>query len=499
MTFNPTIDQADVLDALAACVLGRHDIVQLPADEDVWTLGAWETGGITVPPDVQLLGAGVGQTILKIGVTADSPFIQVNGGEGFLNQVKGIEIQDNGSTPNSRGVLLCNGSQSSALALEFLIDHNRFNNLPTNAIQTINAIGVACQNVFNLANNSHAFSVFCPKWKGVGEWGDNSWACPTNFGTGEFFFIEDNYIESGAGNHFFGLDVFQGGRVVFRHNHCVSAAAGLPHGTETGGRYRSPRCGEFYLNVMEGAANGLDIKAFHFRGGTGVVWGNTLTNYLYPMSALLEYYRCVDTFGLNGLFVGWSGCNGESAWDVNDPTIYATGTHVGSTGAVVLTANGSPGWTVNQWVGYQVCNVTGGRQSVVVSNTSNTITYLSSGHNSPLMMEWTNGDTFQLRKVIKGIDQPGTGQCDLLDSAEDVSPVVLNHAIESVYGWGNTMDGVPVGISSGYPIIQSGVHFKDEVMPGYSPYVYPHPLNDMIPTPTPPIAPSNLILTPLGP
>jgi hypothetical protein len=46
-----------------------------------------------------------------------------------------------------------------------------------------------------------------------------------------------------------------------------------------------------------------------------------------------------------------------------------------------------------------------------------------------------------------------------------------------LYVWGNTLNGVPINIGSGYPNIQENRDFFNGIpKPGYTPLVYPHPL-----------------------
>ncbi|HEY4952008.1 MAG TPA: hypothetical protein VII71_01320, partial [Verrucomicrobiae bacterium] len=48
---------------------------------------------------------------------------------------------------------------------------------------------------------------------------------------------------------------------------------------------------------------------------------------------------------------------------------------------------------------------------------------------------------------------------------------------EPLYVWGNTLNGNPTGLSSGYPNIQENRDFFNNTpKPGYVPFTFPHPL-----------------------
>jgi hypothetical protein len=50
--------------------------------------------------------------------------------------------------------------------------------------------------------------------------------------------------------------------------------------------------------------------------------------------------------------------------------------------------------------------------------------------------------------------------------------------LEPIYCWSNTLDGSLTNMSSSYPGIQSGRDFYNGTpQPGYTPFIYPHPLD----------------------
>src|SRR5438067_2471843 len=58
--------------------------------------------------------------------------------------------------------------------------------------------------------------------------------------------------------------------------------------------------------------------------------------------------------------------------------------------------------------------------------------------------------------------------------------------MEPLYCWNNTVDGVPVKIVGSSSNVAEGVNYINGPKPGYTPYVYPHPLLTGEPMPTQP-------------
>ena len=114
-------------------------------------------------------------------------------------------------------------------------------------------------------------------------------------------------------------------------------------------------------------------------------------------------------------------------------------------------------------------------------------------------MTFNTGDSFQIRKVSMVLDQPGRGKGNYI-SGSNPAPIAWPHqASEPVHIWGNTLgllnfgngNGRAVVYSQGYSVIQDQDWFysldNSAALPGYTPYVYPHPLvsNEPMPSPTP--------------
>lgn len=100
------------------------------------------------------------------------------------------------------------------------------------------------------------------------------------------------------------------------------------------------------------------------------------------------------------------------------------------------------------------------------------------------------------------IDQPGRGRGDLLvnpfpnvknaaTGADSSSPAINpRQTIEGVYEWDNEFTtaggGLKIANYNGNVLIEGRDYFQDTPKPGYTPYVYPHPLVSGEPAPIPP-------------
>lgn len=446
---------------LACNSAANRDMVMVPPGTATWTATLNISKGIT------LIGAGSDQTRIidevprvllipaVINVTLNTN--QVFRLTGFTFQGGAIN-----TAVNYDGVVRFYGSCFSNR-----VDHCHFDGLYGDALKFYGMnLGVVDHCRFDGARQ---FIIVWHDGWGGNSYGDGSWAAPSNFGGWQFLFIEDNifnFTDPVTWGNYGVLDCMGGGREVIRFNSFTNCHP-TTHGTESTGRQRSVRVAEIYNNTLVSTVGG---PMGQYRGGTGVVFSNILTGFDSGME--LTCYR--EIYG----FTYWGGCNGTNAWDSNEPTLYASGTHTGTNGATAL-ANSGAGWTVNQWVGYILQNATKNMASFITANHSTTVAYNLSGStiDGGPTMTFDSGDTFFIRKALIALDQPGRGQGNLLSGADPVPVAWPNQALEPIYCWGNTLNGVDVGIGSSYPTIQENRDFFNKtVKPGYVPYRHPHPL-----------------------
>jgi len=199
---------------------------------------------------------------------------------------------------------------------------------------------------------------------------------------------------------------------------------------------------------------------------------------------VLQTYR---TFQSN--VDGFGSASGNDPRDINDtegdgtnvsghsPHLYQSGKHTGPSGATTLT-DSSKNWTPNQWQNYTVTNTTTGGIGLIVSNTSNTLTYFL--YDPPA--QFSNGDGYQIYHLLIAADQPGRGQGNLISRDANGVPAAAwsNDALEPCYSWNNKYNGTTdvnlvTGTNPG-TIVEGRDFFNQTAMPGYTPYTYPHPL-----------------------
>jgi hypothetical protein len=442
------------------------DTVVIPPGTNAWT-STMVISGIT------LQGAGVNNTVIRDetpipGNGAGTAVLQMNTVLNALTRVTQIQfaagITNNITTnPNNYDpdIVVYGGSPN------WRIDHSEFNLLTGKSIQVNNdSFGLIDHNIF-LTSDRISVEVY-----GLG-WGDPDWAAPTQFGSANAVYIEDNYQSD---NWNFGIvDISGGGRCVFRHNTLVGSYFNT-HGSETSQRYRSDRYVEVYNNTFT-YGNGQQYNDFFtacdIRGGSAVIFSNTAVGF-YSLAAI-EYYRATDN---DTGFTPWFGATGISGWDNNGPVLLTGTASVTSNALVVAGAN----WTANQWVGCTVYNANSQLCGMVSGNNANTMTFAGS-RRTWLQINFNQGDSFQVHHIYPMLDQPGAGQCDLL-SGDNPTPVWLHQQAEPIYVWSNSLSIMynlptpePAVAGTVYPdLVQGRDFFNNTPRPGYTPYTYPHPL-----------------------
>ncbi|MGH7942130.1 MAG: hypothetical protein ACREFR_13770 [Limisphaerales bacterium] len=483
---------ADVNNAVAQASAG--DVVQLPPGTNWWsqTLNLY---------GVSLVGSGTNSTVLidEENRSVSAQMINLHAEAGHFTEI--CDIQFEGGVTNTSinyyGAIAVYGSSGSS----WRIDHNAFNLLYAKNICTEgNSWSCIDNNTFyerTISVEDNSYLAVDPANLSIADTeGDGSWASPPTYGLNStnVLYVENNYFtnETAYVASVGACDGEGGARIVFRHNTVMNDMFNN-HGTETGGRNRSERSFEIYDNTFicsPSAAFYPLFSAAMIRGGSGVIFSNTLSG--YTSLATLRNYRY--NYAYCGTWYPFCGANGTNSWDSNSPTIYLTGTSAGPNGANYLQVSGA-NWTPNQWVGYTVMDMSNQEFSVVVSNNVNTIYYMGGAGSTPSIVPavatFNNGDPFRICLVYAALDQPGRGSGDLLVD-DGQNPVTGNlitidtvtglsawprEVLEPIYTWGNTSNGGPIELTSDYPTLQLNRDFYNETpKPGYTPYPYPSPL-----------------------
>lgn len=366
-----------------------------------------------------------------------------------------------------------------------------------------------CQEYESLhSNGTVAMYVHHGSWGGVGGFGDNSWAQPHTMGTSNAFFIEDcdfvNNLEFGTFRAM--LDGWKGSRTVVRYNRMTNINI-ANHGTESSGRLRSARQHEWYENTFTWTG-GASTSCIGSRGGTGVCFNNAVTFVSGTLSRVfdLAYQRIQTPF----MPYGKAGIRTPSSI-----------TRSGSQATITLAGHGyalgpSPGWPyATQAIYIRLQNVipsgfNGNWRVLSVPTTDTLVVQLASdpGSNATsvgqFMSPWdANTDQYGYRCL----DQCGAGQGDLMQNVDWPAPTTpdghLHQSSEPVYAWNNTINGVnsPVVINGAavVPMTVLNRDYFNSPMPGYTPYQFPHPLNDISAgsgaDTTPPAAPTGVTIS----
>jgi hypothetical protein len=457
---------ADVRRAIASAVHG--DTVILPAGTASWTSCLTITKSITIQGQTTTnsdTGMASDQTILIDNL------VRVGGGQGYFHcststagqllRITGITFSGQGGiqTIMPNGAIRFSGNPNVPVR----IDHCHLTHLNHSPMITVydGLNGVSDHNVFDdFVNQNFSHSI-----DGAG-YGDAAWAERANYGSGNFFFMEDNYIwlssyGGGAGG---AVDSFHGGKYVFRHNHVFNSVT-LGHSTGSSNpRGRGVRAMEIYNNDFHYSnTGGLDGTT----SGSLIAHDNTFDGTLVT-GWHLQVYRAFCSYG-----APFYGADGTNVWDVNDPQLYDSGTVTSATPSTIT--DSTKHWSPNQWVGYSLKRTSDNAVGYITSNTSNTLNLLTW-----IPVNWATGNQYRIHKALTILDQPGRGKGDLL-TGDPPFPVGWPHQEqEPCYSWNNvyTPTGAHLNFVLGHgSTIQEGRDFfNDTPMPGYVPYVYPHPL-----------------------
>jgi hypothetical protein len=253
-----------VTDVISAITLASDgDTVVIPAGTATWTTK------VAILKAITLQGSGIGKTIIRDGVQSGQ-FLTWSLVAGKPSRMTGIEFQNGGRRAFSgtpAGVFGVTGSNTNRST--FRMDHCMWR--PLNGGATFNTvIGVVDHNQIS-SSQGPFFNIYGTNWDG-GAWGDRSWASPTNFGSSQFLFLEDNIYANFASNVRGITDSYGGARFVVRHNTIKDANINT-HGTE-GQRGRGVRAIEAYNNNFVGTNKGGIVG--NCRSGVVLFHDNTI-------------------------------------------------------------------------------------------------------------------------------------------------------------------------------------------------------------------------------
>lgn len=298
----------------------------------------------------------------------------------------------------------------------------------------------------------------------------STFTTPLQLGTTDGAYIEDNIhyscvLVNGACTTGYGQATISdgefSGRAVFRNNTFYNLGSLVFHGTEGVGN-RGMKKWEAYRNNFIKIQSSND-RAFHFRSGNGVVFGNRITNQQasgYAFGGTVTTYRDNQSAGVpfnadcSVSDVGFGKCAGWGKFDLNYSTNsvwYSSGTHTGANRTSVLVDNTTT-WTDGMWQRHGVVNLTQastwyGLSGWIYQNTSTRIFTLR---------DHSGGNTCLPRSISGTLDTNGTavtrvtGQSFLnIAKATTIRIAGTNYTVSSITDADNLVIAASAGVQSG--------------------------------------------------
>jgi FG-GAP-like repeat len=499
------------------------DTITLPAGTFRWATGVVVTKGVTIQGETTTANTGQrdATAIDSTVIIDDAPsvaLIRCNSQRPY--RVTGIAVHS-GLTASSTQPAIAIAS-GSGLNTSARVDHCHFRNLERRAVATQGWIyGVIDHNIVDVVGHTQSFFFENRTWLGKLD-GNGSWADFPYYGSERFIFLESNTI-NGDGTAVGGnIDAVSGARFVARFNYFKDCYIG-GHGTESGIQ-RGQRCYQAYGNTIE-LIN--DASLPQQRSGSSIHHDNIFTGIAPSRNAHTHLY----IYREGGRGALWGFARGNNPWDANDtegnftyvegnaPYLFDSGTATTAAPEGVLIDNNA-GWATSQWFDrYQLSNTNPASPSYNVSApiTTNTATQVNTSWGT--FPEWefffAPGDSYEIRRVVRALDQCGSGKGDLIEGNPPRNTTTgtpwWNHAqLEPCMSWNNAHGNQAIGYNAG--VRGSLIPNRDfyNLGTGYPPftipaqvqaiyaaernggfvydheYPYPHPLTgEATPTPTP--------------
>lgn len=386
------------------------DIIQIPAGSCAWNTNA----GIIVPPTIGITIRGTGtpnaspatvgasssctQTTITFTVGNGFNFIFASPAVGnSTTRISCMQIITTGTgTGTTRGpLIMVSGTCSPSGCPNFRADNLT---VPTAQICLLSGAAVTVPtNVFGVNDHNTIGDVpgtgcFGPTfaqinhsvWQGMSAFGDFSWASSASVGTNQAFFLENNLFSNAIGTDQEaspGYTLLGGARGVCRFNtfnNITGGGACTNHGTDTTGRRRGGRQGEFYGNNVQCTNTNGCSNAFGYRAGVGRVFGNVYSigsGSFFTARVGMSTQRAYRA-------VGFGYCNGTNPFDINDGAATVFTGSVANVGSGTITVNGSP-FVPDQFDFnpaapgmnyYAIYDSTSGQFAGIASNTLDTLT-----------------------------------------------------------------------------------------------------------------------------
>jgi len=418
-----------------------------------WTAGAsW-----SAPPNAILRGAGTAatgggdQTVIQDNYASGSPLLSITVSGTGVFRMTGITVQSgSGASTKDFGTVVIAGPGTAS---NVVVDHCHFSASLAVNYKIFRAqpgiFGVMYECVIDLWGTRALYF-----YNGRGTVGNGEWATATNFGSNEYFFIEDCVI-NGADKQCRLYDGNDGAKVVVRFNNLVNCCLVEDHATGHASDDRGPRAKEIYGNYCTSTIVGVEPNEIGVgnQSGACLAWGNSLNQVYKKVFGFQVIRKNSATYAQSPTPGGWGYAGGAPI---------ATGT-VNVTGTAVTWVSGDTfdtGWPAGTMIyiaGMTAEGVSGqepadGPSGGIASvNSTTSITLANGGQlGSPLTgatytvgSAW-DGNTGSNHDGYPAIDQPGRGQGDLLTGSfpskvNSTTGTVAwpNQALEPIYHWAN--------------------------------------------------------------
>jgi hypothetical protein len=280
------------------------DIVRIPSGQSTWLFR------LEIPDDkkITLRGGGPNATIISSDSLVPGSLINLGSSGSRITQM-GFKLANN------------NGDGIRVRGIGWRIDHCRFDNLIDQTIEGVHARGNSWDDSspIGLVDHCDFYNIRVIVTGDASLMANKIWAQPLGLGTNNAMFVEDCFFHfTKFGN---AIDANYGGRYVFRYN-IINDAYIEAHSVQ--GTHRATRSWEIYGNSINQVERSM-WTPFFLRGGTGVVFDNTISgNWSSGPCIVVDNRRSFQDLGDGGL------CDGTSPWDGNeDSTGYPARDQIG--------------------------------------------------------------------------------------------------------------------------------------------------------------------------
>jgi hypothetical protein len=266
------------------------DIVGIPAGNSTWT----STLEIPDGKKITLMGSGEKATVISTGTNSPGDLIDLNASGSRITNMGFKLANNNGVGINVRG-------QS------WRVDHCRFENNITQIIEGVSVRGFDNGCPVGLVDHCEFNNIRVLITGDANLMANAIWAEPLGLGTNNAVFIEDCIFSYTQFSN--AVDANYGGRYVFRYN-VINDAYIEAHSVQANNR--ATRSWEIYNNTINQVTMSM-WAPFFLRGGTGVVFNNTITGtWSSGPTIIVDNRRSFEAVGDGGL------CDGTSPWDGNE-------------------------------------------------------------------------------------------------------------------------------------------------------------------------------------